>query len=260
MYCKQFKGEKWSGHKMNFKNELKPEEEWLLAIIGSTPYVQGDTRLQKYGVIVAREILDKNEFFNDWKPDNFGGYSKQLAICTKKLQKEQFIKANEIINEYNKPVVRYAITEKARSVIERLGNTKLEKLLKIKEITKYYFDKKLKELLADVYNMYPDLISKSTIRAEVNIAQTEKNSFLSTEYEIPFDAKAEIQNILATAQVSDFVFNDEEFRMKLAKSIGLEKAPRLDPEAFERLSGILSKRIKSKKIDSVELVKSVRGS
>jgi len=52
---------------------------------------------------------------------------------------------------------------------------------------------------------------------------------------------------------------DDYFRQKLAKSIGLNTVPKLDPKAFERLTGIISSKIKTKDFDSVELVKAVRG-
>lgn len=56
-------------------------------------------------------------------------------------------------------------------------------------------------------------------------------------------------------RLSDFLT-----REKLAKKIGLRNIPKLDSAAFDRLAGMLGKRIKPEKIDAVEIVRVVRGS
>jgi hypothetical protein len=51
---------------------------------------------------------------------------------------------------------------------------------------------------------------------------------------------------------------DKEFRLQLAKSIGLTTLPEYDSEAFTRLSGIIVSKIKDKKFNSVEVIKEIR--
>ena len=58
---------------------------------------------------------------------------------------------------------------------------------------------------------------------------------------------------------TEHVFGDEEFRLKLAKSIGYDKIPALDPTAFDRLKGLFADEIESEYFDPVELVKESRG-
>jgi len=66
---------------------LSTKDKWLLAIIDSTPYVDGRTRLHKYGILVSKEVLNNTEFFDDWKPNDFGGFSPSLAKSLKKIRK-----------------------------------------------------------------------------------------------------------------------------------------------------------------------------
>ena len=58
---------------------------------------------------------------------------------------------------------------------------------------------------------------------------------------------------------TEHVFGDEEFRLKLAKSIGYDKIPALDHTAFDRLKGLFADEIESEYFDAVELVKESRG-
>jgi hypothetical protein len=52
---------------------------------------------------------------------------------------------------------------------------------------------------------------------------------------------------------------DKEFRQKLARSLGMDKIPDYDPKSFDRLTGIIAAKIKTKNFDSVELVREARG-
>lgn len=237
---------------------LHTKDKWLLALIGSTQYVQGKTRLQKYGVLVHKEILKNEDFFDDWRPDNFGGYSQQLSLSVKKLERRSYVRVSEVVNAFGEPVNRYELTEKGRGVKEDLTKHFPSIFQKIRDITSYYFDKKLSVLLDDVYQKYPELTLKSKIRAEVNKTHTINHSYLSPEYEIQTESEKELP-VFSTVSTSEHVFNDEDFRKKLALSIGLDAVPNLDPSSFERIKGILAKKIETKDFDSVELVKEVRG-
>ena len=56
------------------------------------------------------------------------------------------------------------------------------------------------------------------------------------------------------------IYNDEDVREELSKSVGLTKIPEIDARSFDRLSGILGDTLGSGDIDSVELVRTIRGS
>lgn len=241
---------------------LSTRSKWLLVVIGSSKYVQGDTRLQKYGLLVYKKIPNI-EFYTEWDSGNFGVFCKSLASDTKALIEQGLVTSNDVVNSYGKKVARYRITDKGRNEIQNLLRDKEENVKKICEITQYYFDKHLKELLADVYTLYPEFTGNSKIRPEVGKQQIEANSFLSPEFEIPFESEqtleSDVTNLITTI-TSEFVFNDEDMREKIAKQIGLKKIPTLDPSSFDKLSGILQDKIKAKKIDSVDLVRTVRSS
>ena len=241
---------------------LSINSKWLLVVIGSTKYVQGDTRLQKYGLLVHKKNPDI-KFYGDWEPGNYGGFSKSLASDTKTLMKSEFVISSDAVNSYGKKVARYRITDSGRNEIQDLLKEQEQIVRKICEITQYYFDKSLKEVLADVYTLYPQFTENSKIRPQVGKTQLELNSYLSPEFEIPFESNQKLESDvtnLITQTSSEFLFNDEDMREKLAKKIGLDEIPKLNPNAFEKLSGILHNKIKSEKIDSVDLVRTVRGS
>jgi len=240
---------------------LSLKSKWLLVIIGSTKYVEGATRLQKYGLLVSNKVPEIGEFFNDWESEKFGVFSKTLAKSLETLQKNECVETDYVVNLYGKKVARYRISNKGRDVIQDLIQNEETKIRKICEITQYYFKKSLKEVLADVYILYPEFTNKSTIIPEVGRTKVEQNSFLSPEFEIPFNSSKKLESDisnLVTTTVDEHVFNDEDMREEIAKSIGLKEIPKLDPNSFKKLSGILEERIKDRKINSVDLVRSVR--
>lgn len=239
-------------------NFLTPKDKWLLALIGSTPYVEGRTRLQKYGILVFKEVFNNEEFFNDWRPDDFGGFSPSLAKSLSKLERRSCVQAFEVINEYGHPINRYELIGKGKGVKEEMAKRYPSRFEQIKSITSNYFTKPLKILLDDVYQKYPEFTIKSKIKAEVNKTRMNNQTYLSPQYEIPFGEQVE-QPVTPTVSSREHVFNDDEFRKKLAESIGLKEVPSLDPESFERIKGILDKKIETEDFDSVELVKEVRG-
>lgn len=239
-------------------SKLSNKEKWLLAIIEAVPYVHGDTRLQKYTLLVGKQILEDQEFFNDWRPDNFGGYSPSVTICVEQLRKKGFIDSQEFTYDKDKKVNRYTLSQKGKSAIHEFLKTQSEIFTRVKEIIGFYHSKRLIDLLNNVYVLYPGLTDKSKIKAEVNKSITNNNSYLSPEYEIAIDDR-EFYTPTISPSTSEHVYSDDYFRQKLAKSIGLDTVPKLDPKAFERLTGIISSKIKTKDFDSVELVKAVRG-
>jgi len=242
--------------------DLSIRQKWLLAIINSTPHVQGDTRLQKYILFSDRQILD-GQLYDDWKAWKFGGFSTKLAGDMDALKKEEYVKAHQITVFQGGPVFRYVLSSKAKTELEFFEAENKELLEKIRDITIHYFRKRLDDVLADSYRMYPDLTNESTIKAEVLKKQIEKDSILAFGYELPFDKiKTDLDSIPTSQEIpiEEHLFNDNDLRDKLAKLAGLEKTPSLDPNSFDKMAGVLHDKIKATKIDSVELVRSVRGS
>lgn len=243
---------------------LSQSAKLLLILIGATRHVEGSTRLQKYGLLVSKKIGQREEFFSDWQPDKFGVFSKSLARTATVLVSEEYVTADKVVNTYGKNTVRYRITDKGRNEIQDVIREKKDVVDEICGIPQYYFDKSLKEVLADVYTLYPEYTTNSTIKHEVNKNRIEQESlFEEAEFEIPFESStrlsSDITNLI-TKTPSEHIFNDEDMREKLAKQIGLKNIPKLDSNAFDRLAGMLKGKVQTEKIDSVEIVRAVRGS
>lgn len=243
---------------------LTSSSKWLLVLIGATRYVEGSTRLQKYGLLTFKKIANREEFFSDWKPDRFGVFSKSLAQTVTLLVDDKYVTKDEVTNTYGKTSYRYRITDKGRNEIQDLINAKKDIVEDVCGIAQYYFDKSTKEVLADVYTMYPEYTINSTIKHEVNKNKIDQEAlFEESEFDTPFDQTKHLSfdlTNLVTRNVSEHIFNDEDTREKLAKEIGLRDIPKLDTTAFERLAGILGKKVKIDRIDAVETVRAIRGS
>jgi len=143
-------------------------------------------------------------------------------------------------------VDRYQSLEKGKNVIKDLIKNSQTKFEKIKSITSHYFQTPLTILLSDVYQKYPELAVKSKIKAEIN----KINDIFNPQPE---------SLVTPTVSTLEHVFNDDEFRKKLAELIGLEQVPSLDPKSFDRIKGILAEKIETEDFDSVDLVKEIRG-
>ena len=218
--------------------------------------LRGKTRLQKFGILSFYEVLDAKEFFDDWRPDNYGGFSPRLAASLGKLERHDYARSDEIITKHGYPVNRYVLTEEGKNLIRDFVERHSSKLEEIKSIISSYFQLSLPLLLKDVYQKYPKLTVNSKIRADINKI-TESRSYQNHEYEMFPNEKIDVSTpFIASRQ---HVFGDEDFREKLARSIGLKKIPDLNPRSFDRIKGILSENIDTEYFDSEELVKDVRG-
>jgi DNA-binding PadR family transcriptional regulator len=243
---------------------LPSNSKWLLVLIGATRYVEGSTRLQKYGLLTFKKIGNREEFFSDWRPDKFGVFSKSLAQNLTMLVDDKYVTKDEVTNTYGKTSYRYRITDKGRNEIQDLINVKKDVVEDVCGIAQYYFDKSTKEVLADVYTLYPEYTTNSTIKHEVNKNKIDQETlFEESEFDIPSDQAKHLSfdlTNLVTRNAPEHVFNDEDTREKLAKEIGLRGIPKLDATAFDRLAGMFGKKIKLDKIDAVETVRAIRGS
>ena len=237
-------------------HSLRIEDKWLLAIMNLFPYIQGRTRLQKFGMLSFYEVLKDEKFFDDWKPDKYGGFSPRLANSLERLERCGYVQSDKIIVGDVHLVDRYSLTEKGRQMIKKFEANSLE-LEKIKSILSGYFSCPLDVLLKDVYAKYPELTINSKIIADVN-KTTELDPYEEHESKSQFQGETE-DEIHALTSTSQHVFGDKEFREKLAKLIGLEKVPDLDPQSFNRIKGILSEHVDARNFDAKEAVREARG-
>jgi len=52
---------------------------------------------------------------------------------------------------------------------------------------------------------------------------------------------------------------DYEARLELCKMIGLDDVPRNNPKAIDEIAGMLGKELRQKRVNAVEVVRSIRG-
>jgi len=239
--------------------DLSDKSLWLLSIIDSTQYVDGNTRLQKYGLLTNKITLKDESVFNDWESNNFGAFSPQLVIDTKFLVNNDLVKVHPVQNYFGEEHYRYSISEEGKNVLSTFKEKHSESIEKIKIITAFYFNKPLNELLVDAYALFPEYTGKSKIKALVRKTLLERDSELSSKFELPYtDKKIDLSSITSTAEVNPFMYNDEDFRKKLAEKSGLSKIPPLDIEAYDELSEIFADKKFLEEINPEEIMKEIR--
>ncbi len=219
------------------------------------PYVEGRIRLQKIGLLACREILADKNFFDDWRPDRFGGFSPGLASSLEKLQKHGYVRSYEAVMESGHRVNRYSSTRHGKERIKDFVQDRLLESKKIKTIVSVYFYCPLEKLLSDVCRRYPELTVNSKIKTDVNKA-SEGLGYPDFESDISDKPERIIPSHISAQQ---HVLGDGEFRKELAMSIGLKRAPDLDPESFERIQGIFADYIDAEHFDSEEMIREARG-
>ena len=238
--------------------DMTDKDKWLLALIGSTPYIRGRTRLQKYGILVQKEIFNNSEFFDDWRSGKFGMYSQQLTNSLEKLENSKYVIAYDTVDGYgsNKtPTKNYKLTDSGTALKNEWVKDKKDRISRIKYITSAYFGKSLDELLHDTYKKFPQYTNKSTIGAKVRKKGISDVPYLYSG----FDREENITPTKSSGMIKEHVFNDDDFRLKLAKSIGYNEMIPLDPTSFDKLKGLFASKIESKYFDTVELIKESRG-
>ena len=238
--------------------DMTDKDKWLLALIGSTPYIRGRTRLQKYGILVQKEIFNNSEFFDDWRSGKFGMYSQQLTNSLEKLENNKYVIAYDTVDGYgsNKtPTKNYKLTDSGTALKNEWVKDKKVRISRIRYVISAYANKSLGELLHDTYKKFPEYTNKSTIAAKVRKKGMSDVPYLYSG----FDREENIIPTKPSGMIKEHVFNDEDFRLELAKSIGRDKMPSLDPASFDKLKGLFSNKIESKYFDTVELINESRG-
>ncbi len=85
---------------------------------------------------------------------------------------------------------------------------------------------------------------------------------METPDQIKIEDRLQTDQEVASApslRVGQYVLDDMDFRKELAKSIGLDRVPDLDPKAFDNIKGILSEEWGEGRFDAVKAVREVRG-
>lgn len=239
---------------------LSDKTMWLMAIIDSMPYVDGDTRLQKYALLASKIILKDEIIYDDWESHNFGAFSSEVSTDIQYVTTNDLITKHEITSPYyGDKHNRYEISDKGKQILKPFKDDHRNTIDKIKSMTSFYFKKSLDDLLVDAYTLFPEYTARSKIKALVRRTWLNRESKVSSNYKLPFtDKKFDFSVITSDAQVNPFMYNDEEIRKKLANEIGLKEIPKLDINAYDELSDIFADKEYLKDVDLSKKVKEVR--
>lgn len=238
---------------------LSEKTLWLLSIIDSTPHIDGDTRLQKYGLLVSKIALENQKTYDDWDSNHFGAYSQEVMVDTKYLLKNNYIQAFEMTTYHGDQYNRYSLTEKGKKEIQPFKKQHSEIISKIKSITSYYFNKSLNELLVDAYTLFPEYTKKSKIKALVRKTFLERDSKLGSKYELPYtQRKIDLSAIVSPVKVNPFMFNDQDIREEISKKAGLKEIPPLDMNAFDELEDIFADKTYLTNVNVSKILKEIR--
>ena len=220
-------------------DSLGDRERWLLAIVGSEPHVDGDTRLQKYGFLVGRYVLKGEAFYDDWEPEKFGPLSWSMLSDCERLCRDGYIRKEPAGSPL--PVPHYSVTAAGRRILNSFQSGKERLAEGIRGITSYYSRKSLDTLLADTYALHPEFTGKSVIKGRVMADIMRRSVNVGKEIRLPYTDRHIGLGSISGKFVNEYPFNDKEDREMLAKKIGLAGAPPIDPDGFDDIHDLLSK-------------------
>ena len=185
-------------------------------------------------------------------------YSQQLTNSLEKLENNKYVIAYDTFDGYgsNKtPTKNYKLTDSGTALKNEWVKDKKVRISRIRYVISAYANKSLGELLHDTYKKFPEYTNKSTIAAKVRKKGMSDVPYLYSG----FDREENIIPTKSSGMIKEHVFNDDDFRLKLAKSIGYNEMLPLDPTSFDKLKGLFASKIESKHFDTVELIKESRG-
>lgn len=164
---------------------MNSRSQWALALIDAAGYVEGVTRLQKYAFLVAKRVkgVTKLGFYDDWQPSNYGPFSKELANDITQLVNDCLVKDEIKPNRFGYKVSMLALTERAAGRVNDIKNTCPQYYDEIRKLVSIYQNKKLIDVLHDVYYLYPQYAIQSKIRPRVGREVYESDSYLNPEYD-----------------------------------------------------------------------------
>ena len=248
-------------------NVIKAKDKWLLTLVEPNSNIKSKVRLPKYVIPVQKGILSNFEFFDGWKSNKYGMYSPQLSNSLKKFESKKFKIAISTYYSNKDSTRNYYLTDKILTAINE-GRDKKNQITNIECIDCTDFQKSPKEVISDARLNGIDFTGKSIIGvmigamigAVIGIAigrYIMSDTPLRNSENNPNEKESNPTK--PSISTKERVFDDKEFRLKLAKSIGHDKIPPLDNTAFDRLKGLFADKIESEYFDAVELVKESRG-
>ena len=146
--------------------------------------VHGRTCLQKYAFLASelyRHDLDSLDFYRDWKPHNYGPYSRSLDLDVRQCVRDGILDETDGLESDGHVYYVYTLKPKGLAMLRKLA-LEHEPLIKTLHAKFSDFNKKpWKSLLKDIYEAYPGYTTNSLIKDEV--VGTSNGADDDTEYE-----------------------------------------------------------------------------
>ena len=249
-------------------NVIKAKDKWLLTLIRPNPHIRDRAKLQERTTPTQKGILNIFEFIGYLESNKYGMRSPQLSNSLKKFENEKFGIAISAYCSDKDSTRNHYLTDKVITLKNEGIEDKKDQFTKIEGIACTDFQKSPKELISDARLKSIDFTGKSIIGLMIGamigvmIGVTIGRSIISdTPFQNSENNPNEKENnpIKPSSATKKHVFDDEDFRLKLAKSIGYDEILPLDNTAFDRLKGLFADKIESEYFDAVELVKESRG-
>jgi len=159
--------------------------KWALIIVQEAGHVEGLTRLHKYAFLIAKRVkgITNAGFYNDWKASDYGPFSPELANDINEAIGLHLLKQTESPNQYGYKVGLLIPTENVKTLTDDIRTTYSKYVNEIHKIVQMYQNKKLIDILHDVYALYPEFAINSKIRAQVGKNIYESDSWLNQDYD-----------------------------------------------------------------------------
>ena len=235
---------------------ITTKDKWLLTLIGSNPHIRDRAELQEIIILTQKGILKNCEFFDDWELDKYGMHSSQLANSLEKLENDKYVIALDTFGSDKNSIRNYKLTDKGTTLKNKWIEDKKDQFAEIEHVGSLYFPRSGTGSISGTHLKIIDGMIGANIDAMIERYAINDMPFRNSENN---PNEKESNSTKPSNSTKEHVFGDEEFRLKLAKSIGYDKIPALDPTAFDRLKGLFADEIESEYFDAVELVKESRG-
>ncbi len=233
---------------------MNQKEELVLEILSSVDVIKGKTKFVKILHLVCKlfEKNNKESPFN-FKPDRYGVNSPELEPLLQKLESDRYVRISKPIFQRRNDL----------SLIDRTyecGNSILKEMKpKINSLVNALNPCSLDEILAISYKLYPETTTNSVIKAKVNQKIIDLFSELSPSFEESFETVLEKSVSAPDGIPLSPQFNDQDVRIKMMKSMGLEKLPSIIPDVIDESTGIIDQESSLfKKINLEEILENAR--
>ncbi len=145
--------------------------ERVLFIINDN-VIQGLTRFQKYGFLLSKQYKKELQklktkyptldFYDDWRPHNYGPYSDQLAKDIQTCIENKILIEKEV--DKGKNYNQYMLSLKGRKKWRQLFRKTTDEMIGINDRVRHLQLMNLIEMLRQIYSSYPEFTVNSKIK------------------------------------------------------------------------------------------------